>query len=162
MATEKSTAVSNSQASPPVTTTVRGLLHSVADTMEVSNGADGDVAILKLNVPVDAKLRSVRLATDDLVGDALASVGFYKANDDGTFTEVDKDLIANDVDVNDAALAMTELRFSIADIATVNSKVWQLAGLSAKPTYADLYVAVTFETDTEAAGTVTLIVDYIV
>ncbi len=127
----------------------------------MSNGADGDVIILKCNIPTDARIRSVRLGTDDLVGDATASVGFYKANDDGTFTAIDADVIANEIDVNDAAVAMTEVRFLALGIETVNQPAWQLATLSAKPAYAEVWVAVTFETDTEAAGTVTLIVDYV-
>ncbi len=165
MTTEVSTKVSNSTALPRVVNdSHKGRLISVADTAEIADGANADAMILAVRVPTHAKIRSVRLATDDLVGDATISVGFWKqdnAPNGTTFTAVDVDIIANEVDANDAAVALTELRFSALDINTVNQPAWQLAGLSAKPDYADLFVGLTAETDTEATGTVTLIVDFV-
>ncbi len=165
MTTEVSTKVSNSTTLPRVINdSHRGRLISVADTAEIANGADADRMILAVRVPAHAKIRSVRLASDDLVGDATLSVGFFfqdNAPNGTTFTAIDVDIIANEVDANDAALALTELRFSALDINTVNQQAWELAGLSAKPAYADLFIGLTAETDTEAAGTVTLIVDFI-
>ncbi len=137
---------------------------AIVDTAETTDGADGDVKILCESIPVDAVLLSVKVATDDLVGDATMSVGFYKQDDaplGATFTEVDKDIIANDIDVNDAALALTEVRFSALGIETAKKKVWELAGLTARPDYNEMFLAATFETDTEAAATVTFQVQYI-
>lgn len=164
MAQEKSTALTNALAEPRLASSTSGTLVSIADTMEVADGANGDSAILKVRVPVQARIRSVVVASDDLVGDATLSVGFYRQDNPPmgtTFTEVDADALANELDANDAALARTDVRYSVKGIETINQKAWELAGLSAKPEYGDLYVALTFETDTEAAGTVTLEVTYI-
>lgn len=166
MTVEKSTRVTNSITKPRVVNNRfgEGRLNSAADTAEVADGADGDSCIFDIKIPVDARIRHVYLATDDLVGNALASVGFYVQDsqpDGTTFTEVDADCLANDVDVNDAAYASTDVRYTVKGIETVNQAAWQLAGLSARPSYSHFHVAVTFETDTEAAGTVTVNVEYV-
>lgn len=164
MAQEKSTALTNAVAEPRLASRNKGLLRNISDTMEVADGANGDSAILKVAVPVDAQIKSIIVASDDLVGDATISVGFYRQDNapiGTTFTEVDKDIIANDLDANDAALAPTEVRFSALGIETRNQKAWQLASLSSKPSYGELFVALTFETDTEVAGTVMLDVTYV-
>lgn len=165
MAQQLSTNTTNATATPRVASKNKGLLMTVADTAEIADGANGDTLILKCAVPVTAIIRSVRIASDDLVGDATLSVGFFKQDNaplGSTFTDVDSDALANEIDANDAAVALTEVRFSVKDINTVNQTAWELAGLSAKPTYGELFVGVNAETDTEAAGTVTLIVDYVV
>ena len=164
MAIEKSTLATNAVAEPRVASKNRGVLKSAADTAEIANGANGDSMILKCKVPVTSVIRSVRVASDDLVGLATLSVGFHKQDNAplGTsYTAVDVDAIANEIDVNGAAVAFTEVRFSIQGIETVNKAAWELAGLSARPEYGELFVSLTAETGTEAAGTVSMIVDFI-
>ncbi len=162
MAQDTSTALSDALASPPVVRTVRGLVHSVADTIEVSDNANADTAQLKLNVPVEALIRRVIVAADDLGTSTTMSVGLYKKNDDNTFTAVSAAAFASAMDVATAATAPTDVRFLAKDINTVNARCFALAGLSAKPAYADLHVGVSFPVGTTAVGTVTLIVDYLV
>lgn len=162
MATEKSTLVSNAQASPPVVGTNRGLTITTVDTMEVSDGAAADVAILSVRLPVDAILPSVKIATDDFGTSTTMDVGLYLANADGTFTAISAACIGSAIDVATAAVALTEIRFETKNIDTVKKKVWEIAGLSARPAYGELYLGVSFPAETTAAGTVSVITQHFV
>lgn len=133
----------------------------ISDTIEVADGAAADSAILAIEIPVDAVIHSVKVATDDLGTGTTMSVGLYKQ--DGvapTFTAVSGTAFATAIDVATAAVALTEIRFSAKNIDTVNQKAWELAGLSAKPAYPTLFLGVAFPAETTAAGTVTATVHY--
>jgi hypothetical protein len=133
----------------------------VSDTIEVADGAAADSAILAIEVPVDAVIHSVKVASDDLGAGTTMSVGLYKQ--DGvaaSFTAVSGTAFATALDVATAAVALTEVRFSAKDINTINQKAWELAGLSAKPAYPTLFLGVAFPAETTAAGTVTASVQY--
>ena len=128
-------------------------------TVEVPDSANADSVIIGA-VPVDAVISSLRFACDDLGTAGTVDIGFYKRNADGTYTAVDADAIANNIDVNAAAVALTEYRFSVLNIDTIQKSAWELAGLSAKPAYGDLYIGLTTDTGTTAVGTVSVMIDY--
>lgn len=128
-------------------------------TDEIPDTANGDSMIVA-KVPVDAVLSSVRAAFDDLGTAGTVDIGFYKKAADGTYTVVDADAIANNIDVSTAAVAFTEYRFQVKGIETIEQTVWELAGLSARPDYADMYIGLTTDTGTTAAGTASMIIDY--
>lgn len=162
MTTYKGTHITNFDETPFDHTNARlhgGVLKNVSDTFELADTANDDDAIV-LKVPVDAIIKRVEFACDDLGTAGTVSIGFHKKNSDGTYTAVDLDAFAADIDVNSAAVARTDYRFSAKGIETANQNAYTLAGLSARPDYAELYVSLTTATGTTAAGTVFLSVDY--
>lgn len=162
MATQKGTHVTKFDATPPTAVASRvhgGVVKYAGDTMELVDTANNDQAIV-VKLPVDAVIQSVKFACDDLGGAGTADITFYKKNADGTYTEIADGLIANGIDVNTAAVSLTEYRFSVLNINTVNQSAWQLAGLSARPAYGDIYIGVTTDTGTTVDGTIALQVLY--
>lgn len=136
-----------------------GVLKAAVDTFELEDTANADVKIV-FKLPVDGILHSVKFACDDLGAAGTVDIGFYKKNTDGTYSAIDADAIANNIDVNTAAVSLTEYRFSALNIDTLNKEMWELAGLSARPAYSDIYLALTTDTGTTAAGTVSMLVTY--
>lgn len=116
-----------------------------------------NVVILLGEIPVDAVVPSIILATDDHGDTGTFNVGLYPGPGSGvTIADdtdaVDEDCIATAIDVNAAAIAPTEIRFEVANISTMNSPAWVLAGLSDRPDYATFYLAITLAQATTAAG----------
>lgn len=125
--------------------------------------ADNDV-VLMCKVPVDANITSVVFASDDLGTTGDLNVGLYPVNGTAISADtdaVDEDCIGTAIDVNAAAVAPTEIRYETKGIETINSKAWEIAGLSARPDYDEFYVALTASEATTAAGDVTIKVEYI-
>lgn len=110
-------------------------------------------------VPVEAVLHSCKFGSDDLGTAGTVDIGFYKKNNDGTYTAVDDDAIASAIAVT-SAVAYAEQRFEAANINTADQPAWELAGLSARPAYGDLYISLTMDTQTTAAGTVAMSIQY--
>jgi hypothetical protein len=119
------------------------------DTMAATAPSTGDTIVLAL-IPVDAKLTSVMLAFDDLGTSAPADLGFYR-DDDGT-TAVDSDAIATAIAMGTAQTTWAEYRFEAANINTANQPAWELAGLSARPSYGMFALCATFGTISSGAG----------
>lgn len=117
--------------------------------------ADNDIIFFH-KIPVNALIDSIILNSDDLGTTGDINIGFYPGNvdvDNATDSDaVDEDAIGTAIDVNAAALSNVEIRFETKDINTINSKAWELAGLSSEPDYADFYIAGTFSEATTAAG----------
>lgn len=162
MATFKGTHVTDFDSQP--IEIVDGRLHGgvkkiAVDAFELADTANGDVAHV-LRIPVDAVIHSIVFASDDLGAAGTVDIGFYKKNNDGTYTAVDADAIANNIDVATAAVAPTEYRFSVKGIETAMQAAYELAGLAARPDYANLYLSLTTDTGTTAAGTVMLKAEY--
>lgn len=130
-------------------------------TYELPDTANADYAIVAA-VPVDAVLKSIKFASDDLGTAGTVDIGFYKRNANGSYTAVSAAAIANNIDVNSAAVALTEYRFSVKGIETAQQTMWELAGLSARPSYGDLYIGLTTDTGTTTSGTVTMHIEYLV
>lgn len=162
MAEQKGTHVTKFDAKP--FTAVESCLHggvvkSIVDSFELTDTANGDYAIVA-KLPIDAIITSVVFGCDDLGTAGTVDIGFYKANGDGTYTAVDADAIANNIDVSTAAVAPTEYRFSAKGIETAKQNAYTLAGLSKRPAYEDIYIGLTTDTGTTADGTVYLKVEY--
>lgn len=162
MATTKGNHITAFDATPPETVNARlhgGVLKSAVDQFELADTANGDIHHV-FRLPVEATLHSVKMATDDLGSAGTIDIGFYKKNLDGTYTVVDQDAIASAIDVNTAATALTEYRFEAADINTADQPAWELAGLSARPAYGDIYLSLTTPAGTTAVGTVAMQIAY--
>lgn len=125
--------------------------------------ADNDVIVL-CEIPVDAVIPSIRLWADDLGTTGQLNLGFYPGNlPVSTLTDakaVDEDAIGTLIDVNAAALANVEVRFETKDLSTIYQKAWELAGLSARPSYNTFLVALTAAQATTAAGGLAIAVYY--
>lgn len=162
MATFLGTHITKFDATPPATVNARqhgGLVKYIGDTFELADSANADFAIVA-KLPVDSMLVSLKAAFDALGTAGTVDIGFYKKNADGTYAVVDADAIANNLAVSTTAVALTEYRFSVKGIETMNQSVWELAGLSARPAYTDMYVGLTTDTGTTAVGTATVQILY--
>ena len=162
MAQQKGNHVTNFDSTPPLTVNSRqhgGVVKYAGDTLELADTANNDTAVL-IKLPIDAVIQSVKFACDDLGTAGTVDITFFYKNSDGTYTEISDGLIANGIDVNAAAVGLTEYRFSVLNINTVNQSAWELAGLSARPAYGDIYIGVTTDTGTTSAATITLMVQY--
>ena len=163
MATQKGNHITDFDSQPADVVNSRlhgGVLKHARDQFELTDTANGDIAhVLKL--PIDAVIPSIKFASDDLGTAGTVDIGFYKKNDDGTYSAVDADAIANNIDVSSAAVSLTEYRYSAKGIETANQTAWELAGLSARPAYGELYLSLTTDTGTTADGTVLLECTYL-
>lgn len=161
MATLKGTHVTDFDSTP--FDVVRSRLHGgntkhYRDAFEIGNTDNGDVTIV-FKVGIDEVPTSLKYAHDALTSGAL-DIGLYKKNADGTYSAVDDNAFADAIDPSSAA-ALTEALYEAAatNIANANKTMWEWAGLSARPDYAELYVAITHDTGTGADGTFLLQLD---
>ena len=114
-------------------------------------------------LPVSALLDSLVLHSDDLGTTGDINIGLYPGRGstilpaDLVVTDaVDEDCLGSAIDVNAAALANIEVRFETQDHNTINSKLWEIAGLSTKPAYGTFILAVTMSEASTGAGDITL------
>lgn len=132
-----------------------GVHCSLANYVAAGALADNTV-ILMCEVPVNAKIIGADISVDDLGTAGTMNIGFYpgniKASDVVIGDALDEDALATAIDVNAAALLETNGRFEVADIKNAYKKVWELAGLSAEPGYAHMYIGITLAQATTAGG----------
>lgn len=145
----------------------QGALHGASAICEASAAVVIHGLLVFYKIPVDANIQSLKLASDDLGSTGTLDIGFYPSTKlpenlvygdavgSGTAT------IASAIDVNAAAVAMTEYRYSVPNIDTTGKKAWELAGLSAKPSYSHFWVAAHAAAATTAGGTVASTCAYI-
>lgn len=158
----KGTHITAFDATPPTRVDSRlhgGLVKYAGDTFELADTANNESAYI-VKLPLDAVIQSVKFACDDLGAAGTVDITFFKKNTDGTYTELGDGQIANNIDVSTAAVALTEYRFSVLNIDTANKSAWELAGLTTRPDYNEIFIGITTDTGTTTAGTVTLQVLY--
>lgn len=126
--------------------------------------ANNDIVAL-CYIPVEAKITSVKMWSDDLGTTGALNLGFYPGNADVTTltdaSAVDEDALATAIDVNTAATANVEVRFEVKDINTIDDRAWEIAGLSARPAYDHFLLAFTASAATTDAGDISVVVRYI-
>lgn len=165
MATVKALNVTNADATPKVATSARlnrGTIQTIIDTIETpAILAIGDIVLLA-RLPVEAALLSVKIASDDLGTAGDMDIGFYQGTQPGGIAGIvlDADALDTAVDFNTAANAFTDARFANLDINTVQQPVWDLATLSARPSYDYIDIALTATEATTVVGTVSIIVEF--
>lgn len=110
-------------------------------------------------VAVDDRMFSMKLSSTDLGTTGLLDIGFYRLDGrNGIGAAVDADALGNDVDVKAAAVNRSEL----ITIDNIGKRMWELAGLSAKPDYGEFIVAVTVaEASSATAGQIVLEADIV-
>jgi len=126
--------------------------------------ANNDIIFLA-EIPVDARITSIRNWTDDLGTTGTLNLGFYKGTVNTTSATdadaVDEDALATAIDVNAAATNDVELRFEVQDINTVAKTAWELAGLTTRPDYNTFLVAFTAAAATTAGGDISTVIRYV-
>lgn len=148
-----------------------------ADTVAVADGdfdADGDILYLA-EVPSNAKIVSIKLFNDDLDAgtDSAVNIGIY--NGGTAFTSSTPTTYAADalIDEDSYATAITtfqtantagvEVAFEARNINAIDNYVWEDAGLPEDPGVPLRIVATqTAAVATDAAGDVSIIVEYVV
>lgn len=133
-------------------------------TLNTGGALADNSTLLLAEIPVDARITSFRLWSDDLGTTGTLNAGFYPGNvdtDNVTAADaVDEDAIASAIDVNAAAVSDSEIRFEANDINTIGQPAWELAGLSARPAYGTFLIAFTLAQATTAAGDVSAVIRY--
>lgn len=127
--------------------------------------ADNDV-ILMCEIPVDAKITSIRMWSDNLGDTGDLNLGLYPGAGSGITIAsdsdaVDEDLIGTAIDVNAAALANVEVRFETLDHKDLNDKAYELGALTTRPDYGTFFLAFTASEITTTGGDISLIVRYL-
>lgn len=142
----------------PDVTVAGGRVRKASATYAAPGAIALNDTVRMVRVPVSATISSVKFASDDLGTVGTLDIGLYEVGNDGA--AVDATAFAATIDVNSAAVALTEYRFSALGIETVNQKAWELAGLSAEPAYGFFDIVLTASAATDAAGDVSIIVEY--
>jgi hypothetical protein len=160
----KSAEVTNLDAAPPVrnlVTMTGGRVRRAGGTVEVANGDSAGSTIRFARLPSIAIIDFIWLATDALGGTCAMDIGVYETTPNGGAV-VDADEFASAVAVS-SAVALTNVRYEAVatDIANVNKRLWEQLGIAADPNK-DYDIAATLTAATAAAGTVTLLVQYVV
>lgn len=161
MTTLKGTHITLMDATPPGVVDGRihgGRVKSFRDAFEIGNTSNGDITIL-FRVQIDAVVKSLKISHDALTSGAL-DFGVYRKKADGTYVAVNDDCFAAAYNPTSAA-ADVELLFQAAATNIVDGikALWDFAGVSTRPDYNDLYIAITHDTGTGADGTVMLDLD---
>lgn len=114
-------------------------------------------------VPVDATLDSLRFAFDALGDTITINGGFHQVPLVGGSTPgtvIDVDVLMTVVDAA-SELAMIEYRFETQNIDTISKRMWELAGLSARPDYEQVDIVLTVVTGTNPSeATVSWYIEY--
>ena len=162
MAELKGTHLTKFDATPPDVVEARlhgGNPRHYRDAFEIGNTDSADVTIM-FRVPIDEVPVSLKFAHDDLTSGTL-EIGLYRREDDGTYTVEDADAFASALALGGGAVALTEILFE-AGATRIDKGIqsmWEWAGLSARPDYADIYVVITHTVGTGADGTFLLQLD---
>ena len=166
MAQTVSTLVSNTTGSviiPNKSGTVRGVLNIMQDKVIVPDTANADSVILSV-IPVDCIPLEIEVSTADLGTAGTIDIGFFRktiVEDVAVFVAVDKDCIANNLDVTPAfSTALVPQRMAGLSTDSVGKRAWEIAGLSNKPNYPLFYIGLTTDTGTTVAGSASVIVRF--
>jgi hypothetical protein len=165
MAIFRATHVSNIETAVPYVTNeaseIGARLKIAADSYEVdwSDFSDGDVILLE-KLPAEAKIISLKMASDDLDSgsDAEVEIGVYKLDE----TAGDADVFASAVTDFQSATSFTEYRFEADAIDDLNKKLYELAGDSDSDHDSAYYIALTLTDLGAQDGTIAWQITYAV
>lgn len=165
MATENvlSGSITNRDATPAVLNNGQGaVVRRVYGTAEAAAAGDAGSTYRLCSIPSNARAIRVVLACDDLGTTATLDVGLYQTTENGSAV-VNAAFFASAVNANTAAVAETMVSHEsgVYNIDAIEKPLWQALGLSAD-SKRDYDVVVTSAGDIDAAGTITLVVDYVV
>lgn len=158
----KSAPVANADASPQVLNDLQiagGKVKCLRATVE-QGASDSNGSTYRLaRVHSSWLVKSVRKYHDAITGGTSYDLGLYRTEADGG-AAVDVDAYATAASLASADTAGAELAFEARDVANVEKKVWQDAGLSSDPNlWYDL--ALTGNTVGSAGGTISLDIEVV-
>lgn len=160
----KATAVANADATPPIKSPAfiaGGVLREIVATVEVA-AADDDTSVFRFaRVHSGWRISEIQFLNDAITGGTVFDIGLYQTAENGG-TAVDADCYGTDITFATArgATGAVELGFEQLDIANIEQRVWQNAGLAADPgRYYDL--CLTGDTVGTAAGTISARIRYV-
>lgn len=160
-----STAITNADASPRVANSSYiecGKLRSSVGTVEVATGDSVGSVYRFCRLPSGARVVSIRIFCDALGGSSAYDCGIYQTAANGGAV-VDADSFGSAVSTVSAITVGTEIRFEAADIAQVEKRIFEQAGiaLSADP-YISYDLALTTTAVAASAGTISLVVQWVI
>jgi len=143
-----------------------------ADVVSVGVMAQNDIAMFRTLIPVDASIQAIVFAADAIGADqgggasGTIDLDFFKidrpSDPNTTFTRVSGGAaIASAIDVT-AAVVPTDERFAVLDHTSNVKHAWELAGLSAAPSYAHFLIGATASAATTIAGKMSVSVKHAV
>lgn len=156
-------AITNADASPRVANSSYlegGVLRSSVGTVEVA-AADSDGSTYRFcRVPSGARVHSIRVYCDSITAGTSFDFGLYKNAADGGAV-VDVDSFSSAVDLSTAITTGTEIRFEAADIAQIEKRMFEQAGvaLTVDP-FLEYDIVATGNTVGSAAGTISISVSW--
>lgn len=140
-------------------------LKTLRDTVTVPDTDAADTIILG-PIPVHAIINQLEVTTADLGSAGTIDIGVFRPNYSGatvTFEVVDKDCIADGLDVTQAvSSAIAPQRFAGLAADSIDKKLYEIAGQTTRPSYPMFYIGLTTDTGTTVAGTVTINCSYTV
>jgi len=163
--TRKSGPITNRDTSPIVFNNgnvAGGTLREVVGTLESVSGDSIASIYIIASVPSNARISQVLLYSDDIGTTTIADIGLYKTTADGGAV-VDADFFGSAVNISSGALNGTDITHesTVFDPDDVEKMVWQGLGLSADPRL--IYdVALTLTAASDAAGTISLKIRYVI
>lgn len=163
VANTKSNHITNADATPPALVNAvenGGILRGASGTVETLAADDAASVYRLVRVPSNARIESIKLASDAITGASAADVGLYQTAANGGAV-LDADFFATDVDIS-SATAFTEvmLEATATDCSKCAKPLWDLYGLTSDPCiFYDICVTVN---DVTAAGTISMKVIYVV
>lgn len=98
-------------------------------TITAAAAADGDIYILAGSLSLDDRIAEIVGATPALTSAADNDLGFYKKNEDGTFTALDADILWDGADLS-TALSYRELLGTLNTSLDRDDNIGKLLGLS--------------------------------
>lgn len=162
--TTKSGVITNRDATPKVLNNPGlqgGNVKYACGTLESVSGDSIGSIYLFCSVPSNAIVKRVGLSCDDVGTTTIADFGIYRTTADGGAV-VDADFFGSAVSLKDGAVNNTDITHEsgVYDIDDVEKPLWQALGLSADP-HVMYDVAATLTAASDAAGTVSLKVEYV-
>jgi len=150
----KSNLIASRDAKPPVIVDSRlsgGVLKHAGAVAEIpATTAIGD-SIIMLALPVDALLHDVFVAADQSAPNGELSIGFYRQGADGSYPVVHAFALQHKTGDYPASQPLA-VRFAAKGIETADQKIYELAGLQARPDYDFLYLGFTIEAPLTGVG----------
>lgn len=152
----QSTAITNANATQPRVINpsylAGGSLRMSIGYVEVA-AADSDASTYRfVRLPSNAVIFRLEILNDAIAGGTSYDAGLYKTAAAGG-AAVDADVFATAIDMSVARTLPQDAMFEVLDIANVEKRLWELAGLTADP-MCEYDVVLTANTVGSAAGTI--------
>lgn len=164
VANTKASNVTNADATPPAKNAAfisGGVLREIVGTVEVLAADDNGSVFRLARVHSSWRISEIDVLNDAITSGATYDIGLYQTAENGG-AAVDADCYATDVSFTTAraATGAVELGFEAKDVANIEKRVWEDAGLSADPgRYYDL--CLTGDAVGSGAGTISVRVRYV-